>query len=274
MTGTLLTTVAFPATERPSAGFMTRFERGLRAVADDALGAPLTLALDNIVEASFETCLEKLGTTTRHVVVAIDGVHALASIPDAVLHALIEVAYGGDNSEPAPAPATPTRLAARFGYRIATAFVGAIAPTLGTGGVVVRGATDVPEEAVTMAQAAVACSFCLHTGDVALGSIALTVPVHILARVEIGHEVAVADQRWEHRIERALSNTRLDVRCVLARPTLAAGEVARLRLGSVIPIPTLDEVALIAGGYRIATGSADARNGRAAIVIQRTEFQA
>jgi flagellar motor switch protein FliM len=110
--------------------------------------------------------------------------------------------------------------------------------------------------------------------DVSLGAIGFCVPVQALARIETGASGALADERWGDRLECAIAGARLNVRCVLARPTLSAGAVARLVPGSVIPIPNLNEVALIAGGYRIATGIADARDGRAAIVINRTEFQA
>ena len=84
---------------------------------------------------------------------------------------------------------------------------------------------------------------------------------------------SIIDEDWGARLADTLGNARINVRCVLARPTLSAGAVARLVPGSVIPIPNLNEVALIAGGYRIATGVADAREGRAAITINRTEFQ-
>jgi Type III flagellar switch regulator (C-ring) FliN C-term len=273
MLGAPLAPMTFPPTDRPSAGFVTRFERSLRAVPDDALGVPLSLALSGCVEEAFDACLASMGPTSRHIVVSVGGVHGLIGIPDAVLHALVEFAYGGDGSEPAPLPAMPTRLAARFGYRVATMFAGAIAPALPGVEVTVLGATDVPAEAVPMKASALACGFEVTARDVSLGAIGFCVSVQALARIETGAGGALADERWGDRLENAIAGARLNVRCVLARPTLSAGAVARLVPGSVIPIPNLNEVALIAGGYRIATGIADARDGRAAIVINRTEFQ-
>lgn len=273
MLGAPLAPLAFPATDRPSAGFVTRFERALRAVPDDALGPSMSLGLSGCVEEAFDACLASMGPTSRHIVVSLDGVHGLIGIPDAVLHALVEFAYGGDGSEPTPLPPTPTRLAARVGYRVATMFAEAIAPALPGVELTVLGATDAPDEAVPMKALALACGFEVTAGDVSLGAIGFCVPVAALARIETGAGGALTDARWGDRLESAIAGARINVRCVLARPTLSAGEVARLVPGSVIPITSLNEVALIAGGYRIATGVADAQGGRAAIVINRTEFQ-
>jgi flagellar motor switch protein FliM len=273
MFGAPLAPVSFPATDRPSAGFVTRFERALRAIPDDALGSPLSLALSGCVEEAFDACLASMGPTSRHVVVSVGGVHGLIGIPDAVLHAMIEFAYGGDGSESASSSLAPTRLATRFGYRMATLFAEAIAPALPGIDVTVLGATDVPAEAVTMKAPALACGFEVTARDQSLGAIGFCVPVQALAQIETVTGGSLTDARWDQRLGNAIAGARVNLRCVLARPTLSAGEVARLMPGSVIPIPNLDEVALIAGGYRIATGVADTRDGRAAITIKRTEFQ-
>jgi hypothetical protein len=111
--GAPLAPVRFPAIDRPSAGFVTRFERALRSGAEDALGAPFRLSLSGLVEASFADCLASIGPTSQHIVVSINGGHALLSVPDAVLPLLVEFAYGGDGSEAAPASDVPTRLAIR-----------------------------------------------------------------------------------------------------------------------------------------------------------------
>ena len=273
MLGAPLAPVVFPATDRPSTGFVTRFERALRVVPDDVLGAPFSIRLGGCVEAAFADCLASMGPVSSYIVVSVNGAHGLIGIPDAVLHAVVEHAYGGDGSEPAPVTPAPTRLAARFGYRIATMFAEAIAPALPGAEVIVLGATDVPAEAVAMKATALACGFEVMAGDMSLGAIGFCVPVRTLAAIETMAGGSVADVGWAERLSDAVSNARINVRCVLARPTLSAGEVARLVPGSVIPIPNLNEVALIAGGYRIATGVADAREGRAAITINRTEFQ-
>jgi flagellar motor switch protein FliM len=135
----------------------------------------------------------------------------------------------------------------------------------------VLGATDLPAEAVALKAMALACGFEVMAGEASLGAIGFCVALQTLAGIENSLGGAIADD-WATRLGEALGNARLNVRCVLARPTLSAGEVARLVPGAVIPIPNLNEVALIAGGYRIATGVADTREGRAVIKINRTEF--
>ena len=272
MLGAPLAPVVFPATDRPSTGFVTRFERALQAVPDDALGALFSIKHSGCVEAEFADCLVSMGPVSRYIVASVNGMHGLIGVPDAVLHALVEHAYGGDGSEPAPATPAPTRLAARLGYRIATLFAEGIAPAMSGAEVVVLGATDAPAEAVPMKAAALACGFEVKAGEVSLGAIGFCVPVRALADIENAAGGSMHDEHWGVRLSDAIGNARINVRCVLARPTLSAGAVARLVPGSVIPIPNLNEVALIAGGYRIATGVADAREGRAAITINRTEF--
>jgi flagellar motor switch protein FliM len=270
--GAPLAPVAFPAIDRPSANFVARFERSLRTVPDDALGVPVTLALGGVVEAPFVDCLASLGTVSQYAVLSVGGMHGLLGIPDAVQHALIEFAYGGDGSEGLGSTPAPTRLGTRLSYRLATMLTTAIAPALPGAGLEVLGATDNPAEAVPMKALALACGFEIMAGELSLGAIGFCVPVRALAAIETMAGGNVIDESWGERLSAAVSNARINVRCVLARPTVSAGEVARLVPGSVIPIPNLNEVALIAGGYRIATGIADARDGRAAITINRTEF--
>lgn len=268
--GAPLAPMIFPATDRPSAGFVTRFERALRA--NEFSGAPFSLAFSGLVEAPFGDYIASIGPTSQHIVLSVGQAHALISIPDAVLPMLIEHAYGGDGSETVPA-SPPTLLATRFGYRMGTMLVEAIRPALQNTDIAVLGATDVPAEAVSMKAQALACGFEVMAGEVSLGAIGFCVAVRTLADLENEAAGAAADRHWAGQLSDALGSARVNIRCVLARPKLSAGEVARLVPGSVIPIPNLNEVAMIAGGYRIATGVADAREGRAAITITRTEFQ-
>jgi flagellar motor switch protein FliM len=270
--GAPLAPVAFPATDRPSSNFVARFERGLRAVPDDALGVPVTLSLGGVVEAPFADCLASLGTVSQYAVLSVGGMHGLLGIPDDVQHALVEFAYGGNGSEGLGSGALPTRLGTRLSYRLATSLSAAIAPALPGAGIEVLGVTDNPAEAVPMKALALACGFEVMAGETSLGAIGFCVPVRALAAIETIRGGNAIDDAWTDRLAAAVANARVNVRCVLARPTLSAGEVARLVPGSVIPIPNLNEVTLIAGGYRIATGVADARDGRAAITINRTEF--
>ena len=270
--GAPLAPVAFPAIDRPSASFVARFERSLRAVPDDALGLPVKLSLGGVVEAPFADCLASLGAVSRYAVLSVGGMHGLLGMPDTVQQALVEFAYGGDGSEGLNTSTLPTRLGNRLGYRMASVLTAAIVPALPGANLDILGATDNPAEAVPMKALALACGFEIKAGELSLGAIGFFVPVRALAAIETTAGIDAIDEAWAERLEAAVANARINVRCVLARPTLSAGEVARLVPGSVIPIPNLNEVALIAGGYRIATGIADAREGRAAITINRTEF--
>ncbi len=262
----------FPATDRPSSAFIERMTRTLRSMPDDVLGPTFSLTSNGCHEDIFETCLSSLGPTSHYAVVSVAGVYGLIGIPDAVLQSMVEFAYGGNGSEATFVIATPSRLSVRYGYRFATMFADAAASALSVAGMTVIGATDVPAEAVSMKARAVGCGFDVVAGDVPLGTIALFLPMLALAQIETTAVGPSSHDHWRARLEHAIGGARVTVRCVLARPTLSAGEVARLVPGAVIPIPTLNEVALIAAGFRIATGVADARDGRAAIMINRTEF--
>lgn len=268
--GAPLAPMVFPATDRPSAGFVTRFERALRTAA--LSDAPFSLAFSGLVEAPFGDCIASMGPTSQHIVLSVGRAHALVSIPDAVQPLLIEYAYGGDGSE-VGSSMPPSLLATRFGYRIGTMLVDALRPALVNAPIAVLGATDLPAEAVSMKAQAYACGFEVLFGKTSLGAIGFCVAVATLADLENDDAAIAADRQWAGQLGEALGNARINVRCVLARPTLSAGDVARLVPGSVIPIPNLNEVVLIAGGYRIASGEADTCNGRAAITINRTEFQ-
>jgi flagellar motor switch protein FliM len=272
MLGAPLAPFVFPPTDRPSAGFVTRFERALRTVPEDALAAPFSLRLGGCVEAPLTDCLASMGQTSRYSVIAIGDARGLIVVPDALLHTLTEFAYGGDGSEPDPVLLVPTPLGMRYAERVAVMFADALRVAVpdATGDIV--SVTDEPGEAVAMKTLVRAFGFEIMVGDTSLGALGFCVPVRALAAIENAAAGSAPDTHWAARVEHALGHARLNVRCVLARPTLSAGEVSRLTPGSVIPIATLNEVALIAGGYRIATGVADARNGRAAIVINRTEF--
>jgi flagellar motor switch protein FliM len=265
--------IAFPAIDRPSAAFVARVERSLRAVDGDSLGAPFSTSLGGCVEGDFASCVASLGPVSQFSVIAIGDRRGLIGIPDAVLDSMVEFACGGDGSEATGNERGVTALGLAVGARIAAKLAVAVAPIFRGAAVQIEGATDLPSDAVALKAAALACGFAVEAGGHALGAIGLLVPMQAFADIESGPGCG-NDPAWTERVEGALAQTRTQVRAVLARPLLTAGEVARLTPGAVIPIPTMSEIALIAGGYRIASGVADARDGRAAIRINRTEFQA
>jgi flagellar motor switch protein FliM len=264
--------IAFPAINRPSAAFVARFERSLRALENDALGAPFSMTLGGCVEGDFASCVASLGPVSQFAVVAIGDRQGLIGIPDTVLDGMVEFACGGDNSEATNNERGVTTLGLAIGARMAGRLAAAVAPVFRGMTVQTEGSTDLPSDVVGLKAAALACGFAVEAGGHALGAIGLLVPMQALADIESGPG-CIDDPVWSVRIKDVLAQTRTQVRAVLARPVLTAGEVARLVPGAVIPIPTMTEIALIAGGYRIASGVADARDGRAAIRINRTEFQ-
>ena len=263
----------FPAADSPSTAFVTRIERGLRAVDGDVLGAPFVIEFGALAANNFAACMNTIGDISSYVVVALDGAHGLVGIPDAMIHPITEFAFGGDGSDAAANSLAPTRLDAKLAFQIASALLQALAPVLPGAELRVLGATDAPAEVVPVNGQALAIEFTLRAHDLTIGTISALLPLRALAAVENASAGTTTDDDWTSRLEVALASTRIDVRCVLARPTLAAGEVARLVPGAIIPIDSLSEVALIAGSYRIASGTADAHDGRAAILINRTEFQ-
>jgi flagellar motor switch protein FliM len=265
--------IAFPAIDRPSTAFVARLERSLRALDDDSLGAPFSMTLGGCVEDDFASCVASLGPVSQFVAIAIGDRRGLIGIPDAVLDRMVEFACGGDGSEATDNERGVTSLGLAIGGRMAGKLAAAVAPIFR--GVTVRAeeSTDLPGDVVALKGAALACGFAVEAGGHSLGAIGLLVPMQALADIESGPGCG-NDPVWSMRVEDALAQTRTQIRAVLARPVLTAGEVARLTPGAVIPIPTMSEIALIAGGYRIASGVADARDGRAAIRINRTEFQA
>jgi Type III flagellar switch regulator (C-ring) FliN C-term len=262
--------ISFPAIDRPSALFLTRFERALRALPDDMLGLPFSAVLGGCVEDGFAACIASLGAVSVFQIVDFGGHRGLIGVPDAVIDGVTEFACGGDGSEPSGDARGATALGLALGARLASALVAALQPVQPAQ---IIGTTDHPGEAVPVKSGALACGFAVEARGQALGAIGLLIPMRALAAVECGTGRG-DDPVWAAQLESAVAQARTPVRAVLARPVLAAGEVARLVPGAVIPIPTMNEIALIAGGFRVATGLADVRDGRAAIRIQRTEFAA
>ena len=76
---------------------------------------------------------------------------------------------------------------------------------------------------------------------------------------------------WRDTLVRSVRDVRVPIRTVLARPVISAGEVARLRIGDVIPIRAPSQVTLLAGNQRLATGTLTELDGHAAIRIEPSE---
>lgn len=81
-------------------------------------------------------------------------------------------------------------------------------------------------------------------------------------------EASHADGEWRQRMIAAVSEVRLDVRSVLARPELTWAELLKLQPGDVIPISFPSNVPLLVAGREIALGKIGDQEGRAAIKIE------
>lgn len=269
--GAPLARLQFPAVDRPSAMFIARFERTLRTLSTDALGPPFAAAFAGAVEGDVASCLASLGSVARYGRVAFGDVCGMIAIPDTLLNDLIACAFGGDETGHADARATP------FGHRMAEAMYRAFVDALGMSVPALKvrytGLVDDPTEAMKLSTAALACGFAVTTHAGALGALGVVVPLRVLAACEasLGNG---SDPEWAVRLEMSVSQARVSMRAVLARPVLTTADLVSLLPGAVIPIPALNEVTLIAGGCRVATGVPDTVDGRAAIRITRTEFQA
>jgi Type III flagellar switch regulator (C-ring) FliN C-term len=270
--GSPLARMTFPATDRPSSGFIDKFDRALRMLPDDVLPPPFSLSLEGRVEDEAGACVSSLGPVTRFTTMAFAGSRALVGIPDTVVDAIAEFAFGGDGSDAMDSGRQVTAIGLSYADRLIGLLVDAVAQAIPGLEIALNATTDMPAETMPIRVPALALGFALSVQGVPLGAIGLIVPLRALARIEIMSLGPGMDSDWSKRLESAVAQARTQVRAVLARPTLTAGEVARLLPGAVIPIPSLSEVALIANGYRVATGVAEPRDGRVTIILNRTEI--
>ncbi len=176
-----------------------------------------------------------------------DGAQMSVAVAPAALAILASIRFGGAPRGPAPrAAASPSemRLAAALAHALAADMPGDWA------------ADDAPAEFVA------GCDFTIDQ---------LPAPApHIGVRVmlQATSPLACNDGDWDIRLGDLVREIRLPVRSVLARPLLSAGEIARLRVGDVIPIRAPDRVAMLCGTHRLAGGRLVERDGHAAIEIE------
>ncbi|SNS84919.1 flagellar motor switch protein FliM [Sphingomonas laterariae] len=91
----------------------------------------------------------------------------------------------------------------------------------------------------------------------------------LAAKVHTDH--GPADSEWRGRMVQALSNVRLPVRSVLARPELTVADLMALKVGDVIPISLAPKVPLIVANRRLAYGTIGEQEGRAALMVEHVE---
>ena len=175
-----------------------------------------------------------------------DGAQLMIAVAPAALALLASMRFGGGMQAAAvravPSP-SETRLAAGL--------AGALAADLSGDWVV----DDAPAEFVA-------------GRDFAIAQLAVPAP-HIGVRIAPPAATPIANcGDWDLRLGERVREIRLPVRSVLARPVLSAGEIARLRVGDVIPIRAPDRVAMLCGTHRLAAGVLIERDGHAAIEVE------
>ena len=75
------------------------------------------------------------------------------------------------------------------------------------------------------------------------------------------------DQQWQNALTRATMGVRFPVRSVLAEPRISLARLMDLAVGDVIPIHFSNDVPVMVGGDRFATGTVGTSNGHAAIQL-------
>jgi len=267
-----LARIALPPAERPSDAFVATFERSLGAISRDVVPLPFSVAFHGCVADDLNACIASLGPVSRFAILRGSAGPVLIGMPDNVAAAVTEFAFGGDGSDDRAAARAISPIGHACSQRLIEQLATALAPRLG-GASIEKFGSDLAD-VVPLTVPALACGFSLQANETPLGAIGVIVPLAVVAALENAAGSGESSAEWSAQLAQSIAQARVDLRAVLARPTLSAQAVANLRPGSVIPIPTLTEVALIAEGYRIATGTADAQDGRATVVITRTEFAA
>lgn len=275
MLGAPLARVTLPSTDRPSPSFIARVERALQAIGcGETLPLPFRITLGGCVEDSAASCIASVGQVSGIAVLSSPGGRMLIAIPDIVVSGIAEFAFGGDGSDERANARGVTPIGRAYADRLVGLLAPAIASAIGQpASSIVFGANE-PAEIIALHEPALAFGFGLSSGETPLGAIGVIIPLKVLAALETRSASGVGDASWGERLERSVAFARVEVRAVLARPVLSAQAVVDLRPGSVIPIATLSEVTLIAEGFRIASGVADGRDGRATVVINKMEFAA
>ncbi|MEK6638616.1 MAG: FliM/FliN family flagellar motor switch protein [Pseudomonadota bacterium] len=80
-----------------------------------------------------------------------------------------------------------------------------------------------------------------------------------------------ADPVWRERLSEAVSQVRLPMRSIFARPELPLSQLLSIKPGDVIPVCLPSHIPITVAGRLFAQGSVGESNGRAAIKIEKIE---
>lgn len=89
----------------------------------------------------------------------------------------------------------------------------------------------------------------------------------------VAEGVPASDPAWRARLREALLDIDLDIRTVLAEPTVALGDIMQLRTGDILPIQVPEEVRLLVERLPFRSGALGEAKGAAAVMIGAPHMQ-
>ena len=117
--------------------------------------------------------------------------------------------------------------------------------------------------------------FTLSPDGCASTTVAIVYPLALLKPIEarMQHQAEDASpsaaEAWRLRLSNALSEVRMPVRSVLARPEITLNQLMALKVGDVIPIQLSDRTPLLVASRQVAAGTIGEQEGRAAMLIEK-----
>ncbi|NIJ09583.1 flagellar motor switch protein FliM [Sphingomonas vulcanisoli] len=117
--------------------------------------------------------------------------------------------------------------------------------------------------------------FTLSPDGCASTTVSIVYPLALIKPIEerMQHQAEdtspTAAQAWRAKLSSALSEVRLPVRSVLARPEITLNQLMALKVGDVIPIQLTDRTPLLVASRQVAAGTIGEQEGRAAMLIEK-----
>lgn len=117
--------------------------------------------------------------------------------------------------------------------------------------------------------------FTLSPDGCASTTVSIAYPLAMLKPIEERMQFQVEDtsptagQIWRDKLASALSEVRMPVRSVLARPEITLNQLMALKVGDVIPIQLSDRTPLLVAQRQIAAGTIGEQEGRAAMLVEQ-----
>jgi flagellar motor switch protein FliM len=218
---------------------------GLRALS----AKPARMSLKSIENGSVDALLGADGGMVTGVLYAAKwDARLLVSLRQDTILALVELALGGDGSEPADLGTRPlskieVRFAQRFLARVAAALVQAFRDVAATPFAVETSEAEPDRDDFQGAHAAVAIAkyqfeWCGRGGEIglALPQSTLAELRSVLAVVPNKEKQRPADPNWVQRIEQEITRSKVVLSAVLDERPMLLGEVMSLEVGQILPL--------------------------------------